>query len=143
MAKKPSAPAKPIDRLSLKPYFQAHATAEAALDLTGTWTNELGSTMTITNSSGDSFSGTYKSAVSSSGQSASGPLTGILSGDAIGFLVDWSPLNSMTAWSGIVLSDSSGNVFIYTLWNLATTPAETGNYWQSILAGADLFIQQD
>jgi hypothetical protein len=127
-----------VDRRSLRPFFQHHEAAEASLDLTGIWTNELGSIMTI-NATGATFSGTYQSAVSGAGQSVTGALTGVLAGDAVGFLVDWSPLNSMTAWSGLVLADGSGSPFLYTLWNLAVTPAEFGDYWQAINAGADLF----
>jgi hypothetical protein len=30
---------------------------------------------------------------------------------------------------------------IYSLWNLASTPERPENFWESILAGADLFEQ--
>jgi len=111
-------------------------------DPTGIWTNELGSTMAINQVSGGQMSGSYSSPVSSEGNSASGPLVGMVAGSALGFVVNWGPLNSVTAWSALVLTDGNSN-FLYALWNLADTPETAADWWSSINAGADLFVPMD
>lgn len=128
-----------INRKGLKPYS---ATGKAAAPgLKGVWQNELGSTMTITSFDGTTFGGTYASAVSSGPGSATGKLAGTLADDAVGFTVNWAPtFSSVTSWNGLVLTDGESLV-IYSLWHLASTPESEADYWESILAGADLFIQ--
>jgi hypothetical protein len=124
---------------SFKPLSVANAAA--AFDPTGTWQNELGSTMTITSFSGGQFSGTYSSPVSGGGGQVEGPLTGSLAGDAIAFVVNWGNLNSVTAWSGLVGTANEGEQnMIYALWHLAETPGAPDQWWESILAGVDLFV---
>jgi hypothetical protein len=114
---------------------------DVMFDPTGTWTNELGSTMTISSFSGGQFSGTYTSSVSGGGSAAEGQLSGSLSGDAIAFVVNWDAANSVTAWSGLVGTANQGEQFmIYALWHLAETPGSPDQWWESILAGVDLFV---
>jgi Avidin family len=97
--------------------------------------------MTIENVDGATFSGTYASSVSDGQGPVHGTLAGTVSGDAVAFAVNWAPTySSVTGWNGLLLSDGSG-VFIYSLWNLASTPEQPENFWESILAGADLFEQ--
>jgi avidin family protein len=128
-----------INRKALKPYSASGKSTGP--NLQGVWQNELGSTMTITSFDGTTFSGTYASAVSSGGGSVSGTLAGTLAGDAVGFIVNWKPaFSSVTSWSGIVLT-SGDALAIYSLWHLASTPESDADYWESITAGADLFVQ--
>ncbi len=128
-----------IDRKKLKPYSVSGKPAVPGLQ--GVWQNELGSTMTITSFDGTIFGGTYSSAVSSGKGPVSGTLAGTLSGDAIGFTVNWAPTySSVTSWSGLLLTDGD-TLVIYSLWHLASTPESEADYWESILAGADLFIE--
>jgi hypothetical protein len=128
-----------IDRKTLKPFSISGKAATPGLQ--GIWQNELGSTMTITSFDGTSFSGTYSSAVSSGSGSVNGTLAGTLSGDAVGFTVNWMPtFSSVTSWNGLLLTDGNALV-IYSLWHLASTPESANDFWESILAGADLFIQ--
>jgi hypothetical protein len=123
---------------SLKPY--AIKGGPAAPSLVGVWQNELGSTMTIATFDGTTFTGTYTSAVSSKLSPATGTLSGTLSGIGLGFTVNWaSPFSSVTAWSGLLLTDGNSLV-IYTLWHLASTPESEPDFWESILAGADIFV---
>lgn len=130
----------PIDKKSLKPYSKSASATQPALQ--GVWQNELGSTMTITSFDGTTFSGTYESAVSGGGAPVTGPLAGTLAGDAIGFTVNWSSAtSSVTSWNGLLLSDGNA-LYLYTLWYLASTPGSAEDYWESILAGADIFVQQ-
>jgi Avidin family len=127
-----------INRKSLKPYSRAKGAA--APTLLGIWQNELGSTMTITTFDGTNFAGTYTSPVSSGPTPATGPVSGTLSGIALAFTVNWTGFASVTSWNGLLLSDGS-SLAMYTLWNLASTPESQANFWESILAGADLFAQ--
>jgi hypothetical protein len=128
-----------LDRKALKPY--SIKGGSAAPSLLGVWQNELGSIMTITSFDGTTFAGTYTSAVSSQSSPATGKLSGTLSGIALGFTVNWTlTFSSVTSWSGLLLTDGNSLV-IYTLWHLASTPESEPDFWESILAGADLFVQ--
>jgi hypothetical protein len=130
-----------INRKALKPYSVSGKSA--VLGLQGVWQNELGSTMTITSFDGTTFGGTYSSAVSDGQGPVSGTLAGTLSGDAVGFTVNWAPtFSSVTSWSGLLLADGD-TLVIYSLWHLASTQESEANYWESILAGADLFIKME
>lgn len=89
---------------------------------------------------GTNFSGSYTSAVSADGTAAKGTLSGTVADGAVGFLVNWkAEFASVTAWTGLILSDGITPA-IYSLWHLGNTPAEDEDAWESILAGADLFI---
>ena len=129
-----------IDLKSLKPF--AEAASADQLDLPGTWTNELGSTMIIDEYSPTTgnFSGTYCSSVSTNGPAVTGVLSGTVSGSAIGFFVNWGS-GSVTSWAGPILDAGNDNFVFYTLWHLATTPTEQNPWWETILAGADLFYK--
>jgi hypothetical protein len=97
--------------------------------------------MAITSFNGTDFSGTYTSAVSSQSNPASGPLSGTISGIALGFTVNWGGnFSAVTSWNGLLLTEG-GALVIYTLWHLASTPESAGEFWESVLAGADLFVQ--
>ena len=128
-----------IDRRALRAYSASGKSAVPGLQ--GVWQNELGSTMTITSFDGKTFGGTYASSVSSEGGPVAGILAGTLAGDALGFTVNWSPtFSSVTSWNGLLLTDGD-TLVIYSLWQLASTPESEANYWESIQAGVDLFIQ--
>jgi hypothetical protein len=131
-----------IERKNLKSYSASTPKGQASTpNMLGVWQNELGSTMTATNVSGQTFSGTYSSAVSEGGGSVTGPVAGTVSGDAVGFTVNWSSaFSSVTSWSGVLLTSGDGLV-IYSLWQMANTPESEEDFWQSIQAGADLFFQ--
>jgi hypothetical protein len=131
-----------INRKQLRAYSATKPSGKASVPaISGTWQNELGSTMIITSFDGKNFSGSYTSAVSGGSGPVTGTLTGTLSGDAIGFTVNWSPTySSVTSWNGLVLTWGEG-LAIYALWHLAATPESATDVWESILAGADLFVQ--
>lgn len=130
-----------IPRKSLKPYSAAGK--QAVPNLLGSWGNELGSLLTITSFDGTNFSGTYTSSVSGGSGSAKGAAAGTLVGDAIGFTVNWAPgYKSVTCWNGLVLTDGNSLAF-YTLWHLTSTPESQTDFWESILAGSDLFFQNN
>lgn len=127
-----------VSRKDLRPY--AEHTNGKAFSPVGVWENELGSSMEIDQFDGTAFTGTYTSAVSAEGKSAKGALSGTIAGDAIAFLVNWKEeFSSVTAWSGLVLSNGKTTA-INTLWHMASTPETVDGAWESILAGADLFL---
>jgi hypothetical protein len=106
----------------------------------GTWTNELGSTMTVTSVSGATFSGTYQSDDGNGGQIV-GALNGVASGETLAWTVSWQPtVDSTTAWTGKFLVDSNNDVYIYTLWYLSAGD-QNAPIWQSFSAGQDTFWQ--
>ena len=112
-------------------------------DLLGTWTNELQSVMNITQTSRQAFNGTYVSAVSADGTTVSGVLSGTVAQDTIAFNVNWQPTyDSVTSWTGLILTDEDGTRCIYALWQLAEGADPGKGWWQAINAGADLFVQQ-
>jgi Avidin family len=124
-------------KADLKLFSQVNA---QAFDLVGTWVNELGSTMKVDSVKNGVISGSYKSKVSQNGASVGGSLTGMLTGDTIGFCVNWSPkFDSVTSWSGKILSTQTGTPFIYTLWQLSQGVDAPEDWWQSFLAGSDTF----
>lgn len=110
-----------------------------AFDFSGTWQNELKSTMTITQT-GDSLSGTYNSATSSAGTSTKGKLTGYVDGKIIAFAVHWDDFQAITSWVGQVAPKAQPGDpdVLNTLWQM-TKAVAPGDEWASINAGADTF----
>jgi hypothetical protein len=105
-----------------------------AVDFTGDWINELGSTMTLSQS-GDRLEGTYESKVSTGGGTTSGDLLGYADGSLIATVVHWRDYQAITAWVGQLDADE---VTINTLWQMTKT-VDAGDQWASINAGADAF----
>ncbi|MGH7023685.1 MAG: avidin/streptavidin family protein [Caulobacteraceae bacterium] len=110
-------------------------------NLMGVWTNEIGSIMTITVVNGANFSGTYESDDGQGGR-IRGTLSGISSGETLGWTVSWQPVvDSTTSWTGKFLVDKLTNkIDIYTLWYLSSGDAVVP-LWDSFSAGQDTFWQ--
>ena len=107
----------------------------------GTWQNELGSTMTIA-VSGTQVTGTYDSAVSGGGGPAKGDLAGYVNGSLISFVVEWQ-VAAITAWVGHLVVEN-GNAAIETLWQMTTStnnPEDPKELWDAVFAGADRFVR--
>jgi hypothetical protein len=104
------------------------------VDFSGTWKNELGSEMSLSQN-GDKLTGDYNSAVSSDGSHTSGRLRGYCDGDLIAFIVHWEEFQAITSWVGQVDSDG---VSIHALWQM-TKQVDEGQEWASINAGFDAF----
>ncbi len=131
----------PADKRDLKAYS---AVGAEPLDLVGEWRNELGSVMTIANAQGGVLAGNYRSSVSQDLDPAAGRLTGLVAGDAIGFVVDWRPrFTAITSWSGKLLAGPDGEPCIYALWQLSGPMRNPASWWESFLAGADTFWRRD
>ncbi len=111
-----------------------------SFDFSGTWTNELNSTMTVTQGSNGILGGTYASAVSEEQTKTTGDLTGYADGTLISFVVHWREFQAITAWVGQVVPKSSP-VEINTLWQM-TKAVDPGDEWAAINAGADTFTRE-
>jgi hypothetical protein len=113
----------------------AKAGTGLSIDFSGSWKNELGSTMQLTQH-GDELTGTYDSKVSAT---TTGDLRGYVDGDLISFVVHWRDFQAITAWVG-QSEPNTGNAKINTLWQM-TKQGATGDEWASINAGADEFVR--
>jgi len=126
--------------LTPKMISRAAPSQGANVDLTGTWTNQLGSTMVLA-TSGQSLTGRYRSAVSGGGSTVDGELVGYTDGDLASFVVNWTTPASLTAWTG-QLVDENGRQVLKTLWHLVQNvpdPNEASGMWKATLAGTDDF----
>lgn len=112
-----------------------------AVDFTGTWENQMGSSMRIQVLTNGQIKGTYKTAVGAPGNFEEFDLVGIATGDLISFIVDFGKYGSLTAWNGQhTLENNKGK--IATLWHLAKNVRdedEQENLWGAIWTGADNF----
>ncbi|WP_445375854.1 avidin/streptavidin family protein [Photorhabdus tasmaniensis] len=114
--------------------------------MSGSWINELGSTMKIKlNKETQNFLGEYCSKVCTDQQSHKGTITGHLLGDLIVFIVRWDSA-AITAWVGqvkkrlIKTEEDNGKKEehkITTLWMMTSK----SNGWTPINAGADTFVK--
>lgn len=118
---------------------RALAGTGTAVDFSGTWKNELHSSMVLTQAGG-ALSGVYTSAVSAGGATAVGDLVGVVDGDLISFTVHWRDFQAITAWVGQLRPHTAPPVFD-SLWQMTKQVAE-GDEWASINAGADSFTRQ-
>src|SRR5204863_3232739 len=109
-----------------------------AVDFSGTWINELKSTMIVTQTN-DIITGNYTSAVSANGTQATGSLRGYADGDLIAFIVHWNEFQAITSWVGQL--EPTNPKLLNTLWQM-TKQVAAGEEWASINAGADYFTKQ-
>ena len=107
----------------------------------GTWKNELGSTLVLTDDGNGRISGTYTTAV---GGPTGEPFELIGSYDTssslpvpIGWSVAWTAWGSNTTWCGLLLDGGT----ITATWILASTIPANEGWWQSMNVGMDTFTQ--
>lgn len=111
-----------------------------SINFSGTWLNELGSTMELIQA-GSSLTGFYRSAVSGTGDAVVGELAGWADGDLVSFTVNWERTASLTAWTGQLVGAGAGQR-LKTMWLLVQNvedPAEASGLWNATLVGADTF----
>ncbi len=113
------------------------------MDLSGTWYNELNSTMVISVRPDGSLTGSYVSGVGGSAASLLvrqyDPNPGMSTN--VGWVIDWRPYSSLTAWSGQAWDDPSGGATIAAMWHLTSETSEA-NQWMSTLDGKDVFTRR-
>jgi Avidin family len=109
-------------------------------DFSGTWRNDLGSTMELDVQSGLA-NGTYSGPASGAGAPITGKIKGFAKADILALVIRWNiPSPSMTTWVG--QAERKGGDRLRALWHLAhETPDqdEPRELWTSILSGTDLF----
>jgi hypothetical protein len=113
---------------------------EALHPLTGTWHNQLGSTLVIEADGAGGLTGHYTSgagALAGSSYTLVGtydpnPQTRVT---VIGFVVDWTEAHAVTAWSG---QYHHHDRTIRAAWLMATETDE-GDEWKSTFVGHDAF----
>lgn len=111
--------------------------------LSGTWRNELGSTMRLIATTG-TLTGTYISAVGEA--KGSYPLTGFYNTEeattTVGWAVAWKnqalgDSHSLATWSGQLTTDGK----ISTIWLLTSLVTDPKNLWNSTKVGMDMFTR--
>lgn len=126
--------------------MQAHARQPTCSDMSGTWVNQLGSTMDITyvDPATNMISGTYISPSGTSGNEY--PLTGWVNSlpplpngnnaHVISFSVRWGDHGSITAWTG-TCTNVKNTPTISTIWNLVRSNSQF--VWDHIYTNSDIF----
>jgi hypothetical protein len=126
-----------VPKRDLKAYS---AVVGAPFDLVGSWANELGSVMVIDAVADGVVSGSYRSSVSQDQTPTGGRLTGLVAGDAVGFVVNWAPrFPAITTWAGKLLAGPAGEPCIHCVWQLSGPMRNPSSWWESFLTGADTF----
>lgn len=124
---------------------EAAAPQRHTAGITGTWYNQLGSTLIVTATEDGGLTGTYESAVGNAqnryvltGRYDTAPTGG--SGTALGWTVGWRneyrDAHSATTWSGQFFGGDKARITTQWLLTSGTTEA---NEWQSTMVGHDLF----
>nr|2FHN_X Chain X, Avidin-related protein 4/5 [Gallus gallus]2FHN_Y Chain Y, Avidin-related protein 4/5 [Gallus gallus] len=115
--------------------------------LTGKWTNNLGSIMTIraVNSRGE-FTGTYLTAVADNpGNITLSPLLGIqhkrASQPTFGFTVHWNFSESTTVFTGQCFIDRNGKEVLKTMWLLRSSVNDISYDWIATRVGYNNFTR--
>ncbi|NXI42142.1 AVID protein, partial [Galbula dea] len=120
--------------------------------LTGHWTNDLGSNMTIwyVDEKGD-FAGTYNTSVTATKSKIKpSPLLGSEnlknqdSHPTFGFTVNWSfsdPLSSITVFTGQCFVDEEGNEVLKTMWLLRSHVNNIKDDWKATMVGVNVFTR--
>ncbi|MGW1074422.1 avidin/streptavidin family protein [Streptomyces sp. NPDC002537] len=123
----------------------ATAPQRSTTGITGTWYNELGSTMIVTANADGGLTGTYESAVGNAQNRY--VLTGRYDdaasdsgGTALGWTVGWHNeyrnAHSATTWSGQYFGGDKARISTQWLLTSGTTNADE---WRSTMVGHDLF----
>lgn len=126
---------------TLKKLAKTPATAGLSdYDFSGTWRNELGSTMELDVMNG-LVNGTYASPPGGAGSPVTGKIKGFAKADILAVVVRWNiPSAALTTWVAQV--ERKGGDRLRTIWHLLQeTPdqEEPRELWTSILGGTDLF----
>ncbi len=122
----------PVDPAAFKDFSSLVSTSS-------TWTNQSGSTMTISIDGNDNVTGQYINRAQGTGcQNSPYPIAGRVTGNFIAFSVAWTNgtqnCNSVTGWAGYAQASGS-TIAIVTQWNLAYQ----GSGAPAIEQGADTF----
>uniref|UniRef100_A0A8C0AYV9 Avidin n=1 Tax=Buteo japonicus TaxID=224669 RepID=A0A8C0AYV9_9AVES len=109
--------------------------------LTGSWTNDLGSNMTIkAMDENGNFSGSYNTSVSATeNKILESPLWGsqhwpnMTTQPTFGFTVNWSFSDSVTVFTGQCFVDNEGKEILKTMWLLRLHVADIKDDWKATM----------
>ncbi|XP_052526272.1 avidin-like isoform X3 [Tympanuchus pallidicinctus] len=133
--------------LSLALLAPGHSTKKCSL--TGNWTNDLGSNMTIgaVNHRGE-FTGTYYTAVTATSNAIKlSPLHGTQNNinkktqPTFGFTVNWKFSDSTTVFTGQCFIDRDGKEVLKTMWLLRSSVDDIGDDWKATRVGNNYFTR--
>ncbi|XP_068522101.1 avidin-like [Anas acuta] len=116
-------------------------------DLTGSWTNDLGSNMTImaVNNNGE-FAGTFHTAVmTTTKEIKASPLVGIQhikTQPTFGFTVNWNFTDSTAVFTGQCFVDTDGKETLKTMWLLQSHANSIKEDWNATTVGTDTFTRR-
>ncbi|KAM6230883.1 avidin-like [Porphyrio hochstetteri] len=117
--------------------------------LTGNWTNDLGSNMTVgeLNAKGE-FYGIYLTAVTASTEKIKkSPLQGSQhliqenTQPTFGFTVNWNFTDSTTVFTGQCFVKSNGEEVLKTMWLLRSSVGDIKDDWKATMVGTNEFIR--
>lgn len=113
-------------------------------NVSGTWYNELGSSMEITQSDSGGLTGRYINQAPDSPVLNEGLVGSIGKGvpATLGFVVNFEDGEYTTAWSGRYQKDAEGKEVIMTTWLMTANLAESPNYWEAVNVGQDRFTKE-
>lgn len=124
---------------TLKKLAKQTTSAASGDEVSGTWRNELGSTMELDALNG-LVNGTYATPPGS-GAPVTGKIKGFAKADLLAVVIRWNiPGAAMTTW--VAQMERKGGERLRTLWHLvhnAPDQDEPRELWTSILTGTDLF----
>ncbi|XP_069482629.1 avidin-like [Ambystoma mexicanum] len=126
--------------------FALTTSDERKCNLSGTWLNDLGSTMTIGNvDSNGVFRGSYLTAVASTNTTIiESPLIGCQqkgSEPTFGMLIKWNFTESITSFTGQCFVDEDGKERLETMWLLRRHAPKKEDNWAATRVGTNYFIR--
>jgi len=119
-------------------------------DLSGVWTNQLGSRLTLRlTADRRHLVGTYQTVVEQATGFASqsvAQLKGALNGRLVTWSVTWSGNRSVTAWSGQCFCDCTAasttpHDTMHTMWMMTTAADSCQHSWAQTRIGQDVFVR--
>ncbi|XP_053556362.1 avidin [Bombina bombina] len=118
--------------------------ADTKCILSGNWTNDLGSNMTISAVDKDGvFTGIYLTSVSATNKTiVKSPLTGyqqLSDLPTFGFTVKWLFTDSVTSWTGQCFQNSKGQRILKTMWLLRFAVTDFQDNWKATSVGYNIF----
>lgn len=120
----------------------------APIEARGRWINQNGSILEIDAPADGRLTGTFQSAKGRAAQGKAYPVTGVVNGELVSFIVSFDDgaenLCSITSFSGRLVRDRDGVERLHTVWLLArqfedearTKPTQA---WNTFLTNADVF----
>ncbi|XP_051660391.1 avidin-like [Manacus candei] len=127
----------------------AHSFSVEKCNLTGNWTNDLGSNMTIlaVDEKGN-FAGLYNTSVADHpNKIQQSPLVGFLhltnpiDQPTFGFTVNWTFSDSITVFTGQCFLDKDGKETLKTMWLLRSRMDNIENDWKATRVGTNIFTR--